>query len=1037
MTDEYGGKWIRYPESSTVLIFIHGLFSSGASCWGSDKSSWLDIAGNDPAIKDAGIYVFNYPTSLKAADFSIRDATDGLIEYMKLDSVLKHSFLVFVAHSMGGIVARNLLAKCQFDFMDHANKLGYFLIASPSMGARYADWFKALGLFHNEQIDTLSSTPTNTWLRDLDRDFRDIREGQRLEIVGRELIEDVPMSLPASFWGSLFNFGPVVPAEAAARYFGHPLKIAGSDHSSIAKPLNDRALQHRTLVDFVVRHRLPTEVGPASPPPLVPTRIPIYIYENFPIVGSVFVGRELELKTIRDAITDDRVNIVTIVAMGGTGKTAIVKRLFDELREREWKPFEGVFCWSFDSQGNKEESRHSAVERFYAAAFAWLGETKNIPATRSKRAQTLADLFSRKRFLLVLDGVEPLQFSHLIKNGELRDKTFGTFLRVLSERNPGVCVVTSRQHIFELRDITSSVKVLNLAQLEDGDAIQLLKSKGVVGTDANLTAAVGELKNHALSLSLLGGLLYTQFHGDVEQRSKLKFDELFTEAELGERAEFVMAAYERRFAEGAGRQLEHSLLLILGLFDRPAPGGALRALLSEPPIRGLTERYLAMTVQERAQNYKNALRRLRTLDLLAPPNPHQKDDLDAHPLVRAYFGSRLKTQNAHAWSEAHERLAAYYEALIPAKPRKPHELDAAFYAIGHACKAGQIEHAYKNLLTRKVRNARGVNDERLVDHSSLVAVYSNFFEHLWSKPIQSLDDKKKQSLLKAASFSLKACGQQKDALDALEGLLDNLSDNEGKAIISRRAAEICTNLGLLNRAESLANDSIKYADSTKRHGIRSATRATYADILHQRGKFEKSKIAFQSATDIFRSVSKPGTRWITAEQGYKFAEYLLTVNRKTELTALTAQMLGERNALDAPDIFKGYYHLVSALNGFGTPGGSLQNAYQDTELAGEYFSNAEAVEYMARALRLGAMLLRLQGDCKGARRDLQEAFYLATTYDLRLIYVDCLLERVEILIAENATKKDVREAFEAANSIIAEAGYEKRNNDVERLKLLV
>src|SRR5262249_16510671 len=44
---------------------------------------------------------------------------------------------------------------------------------------------------------------------------------------------------------------PIVEPYSAARYFGNPYKVAYSTHSTIAKPADEQAIQHRQLVRFI------------------------------------------------------------------------------------------------------------------------------------------------------------------------------------------------------------------------------------------------------------------------------------------------------------------------------------------------------------------------------------------------------------------------------------------------------------------------------------------------------------------------------------------------------------------------------------------------------------------------------------------------------------------------------------------------------------------------------------------------------------------------------------------------------------------
>ena len=36
------------------------------------------------------------------------------------------------------------------------------------------------------------------------------------------------------------------------------------------------------------------------------------------------------------------------------------------------------------------------------------------------------------------------------------------------------------------------------------------------------------------------------------------------------------------------------------------------------------------------------------------------DLLDCHPLIREYFGTKMKTEQPNIWLQAHERLYSYY-----------------------------------------------------------------------------------------------------------------------------------------------------------------------------------------------------------------------------------------------------------------------------------------------------------------------------------------------------------------------------------------
>src|SRR5829696_6749026 len=77
---------------------------------------------------------------------------------------------------------------------------------------------------------------------------------------------------------------------------------------------------------------------------------------------------------------------------------------------------------------------------------------------------------------------------------------------------------------------------------------------------------------------------------------------------------------------------------MVGLFDRPASEDCVRALRKKPPIKGLTDEIIELN--EGA--WQRAIARLREVRLLAPPDPSAPETLDTHPLVREWFGERLR-----------------------------------------------------------------------------------------------------------------------------------------------------------------------------------------------------------------------------------------------------------------------------------------------------------------------------------------------------------------------------------------------------------
>jgi len=190
---------------------------------------------------------------------------------------------------------------------------------------------------------------------------------------------------------------------------------------------------------------------------------------------------------------------------------------------------------------------------------------------------------------------------------------------------------------------------LNLEQLSDEAGAILLRDNGVWGTDIDLEAAAHEFGGHALTLALLASYLRENHFGDARRRDQVEDRPRGEELSRYEGAKRVLDSYDSRWftlpdstvENLVARQLEsqerrektimRSIMLMVGLFDRPADSDSLRALRTPPPIEGLTEALAGISSEE----WDSAVARLRGAQLLAPESEVDRDKnaLDAHDLA--------------------------------------------------------------------------------------------------------------------------------------------------------------------------------------------------------------------------------------------------------------------------------------------------------------------------------------------------------------------------------------------------------------------
>jgi len=328
---------------------------------------------------------------------------------------------------------------------------------------------------------------------------------------------------------------------------------------------------------------------------------------------EILIGREQELALLDLAFAQPRTAIVSLVAWGGVGKTMLVQHWLRRLEQNGWFGARRVYAWSFFSQGTKED-RQASEDSFLAHALAWFGVDCEPTLSPWDKGRLLAEAVVRERTLLILDGIEPLQYPPGPMGGQLRAPGVQSLLKYVARaagdsEDRGLCLVTTREPMVDLADFGrhqgsgwGSVLRVDLGNLTHEAGAALLHHAGakragaaeIPADDAELLAAGGEVDGHALTLNLLGRFLARAHGGDIRRRDLVKFEEA-DRNEQGGTTFKMLAAFESWFArsgEFGARQL--AVLRMLGLFDRPADSRCIAALRKPPIIAGLTDPLFTM-----------------------------------------------------------------------------------------------------------------------------------------------------------------------------------------------------------------------------------------------------------------------------------------------------------------------------------------------------------------------------------------------------------------------------------------------------------
>jgi serine/threonine protein kinase len=479
-----------------------------------------------------------------------------------------------------------------------------------------------------------------------------------------------------------------------------------------------------------------SRVGTRKPPArLAPKKISI---ARLPVTGSDIFGREEDLAFLDRAWANKEVNVVTIVAWAGVGKSTLINHWLRRMAAKHYRSAELVFGWSFYRQGTSGGT--SSADEFLDAALTWFGDPDPRLGTAWEKGERLAKLVAHRRTLLVLDGLEPLQNPPGPQEGRLREPSLQALLRELAAFNTGLCVITTRLPVADIADYErTSALHRDLEHLSSDAGAKLLRALGVNGLEEELRSASDEFSGHCLALTLLGSYLTDAYNGDIRFRKEVS-EHLGHDLRQGLHARKVMESYQAWFGEGP----ELSILRILGLFDRPADEKALGALLRSPAIPGLTVSLPDVGSTE----WRTILAKLRRARLLAGEDPHNRGYLDTHPLVRGYFGEQLRIHQPEAWKECNRRLYHYYRTLAPQLPNSVKEMEPLFLAVICGCHAGLFRAALHEVYLPRIQRGDASFAAKVLGATGpLLSALIHFFEHEnWRSPLEGGIDEQSLTL---------------------------------------------------------------------------------------------------------------------------------------------------------------------------------------------------------------------------------------------------------------------------------------------------
>jgi tetratricopeptide (TPR) repeat protein len=652
-----------------------------------------------------------------------------------------------------------------------------------------------------------------------------------------------------------------------------------------------------------------------SRPEQAPTPATVYL-DKFPLskVGGQpekLIGREQELALLDLAFSQPHTAIVSLVAWGGVGKTMLVQHWLQDLQREDWHGVKRIYAWSFYSQGTKED-RQASEDSFLAHALEWFGVQCEPTVSPWDKGRLLADAVVRERTLLILDGIEPLQYPPGPMGGQLRAPGVQSLLRKMarqadvSSEHLGLCLVTTREPLTDLTDFQrrpdsawGSVLRLDLGNLNNEAGAALLHHAGakragaveIKTDDTELISANREVAGHALTLNLLGRFLSRAHNGDIRKRDLVKFEEADRNVQGGTTFK-MLAAFENWFSiEGDIELRALTILRLLGLFDRPADAGCMAELRKPPVIIGLTEPLFTLKRDSSSSQiteqplsdkaWNDATHFLSDFGLVVIQTDADKLELllDCHPLIREHFAKQLFMNNDRVWHEAHIRLYEYLKNSVIYQPDTLQDLESLYQALTHGCLSGFYEDVRKTILDDRIRRGEELYSVKglglIGTHLAGVAC---FFKVPWSQLMPTISLMGQSWLYNEAAFCLRAVGRLEEAIEPMKYGADaaircEVWNEAGK--FTSNLSELKQILGKIDEAVHDATQSVVLSDQSFDWRARRRDRAILANSLHYAGKHLDSCVLFSEAESI-QMKNQPYYPQLFSVGGFRYWEFMLS-----------------------------------------------------------------------------------------------------------------------------------------------------------------
>lgn len=293
------------------------------------------------------------------------------------------------------------------------------------------------------------------------------------------------------------------------------LGLAGDEIARVAR----ESAEPEKKVDVEVEEGIPEEAVPIDQPSYAieyqatHTRSPLYRVDlNEAPDTEGFCGREEECQRLTRWITGDACQVVSILGMGGMGKTMLAARVARQVSTGD--TFDYVFWRSLQHAPPLEYTLKQCIQFFSEQ------RRVDLPTGAEEQISVLMGYLREHRCLLILDNAESI-LQEGRRAGQYRPgyENYGRLIQLIGEtRHKSCLLLTSREkpkEVVPMDGKMARVRSLQLPGVRESDGQELLSNKELRGSDEQWAELIRLYAGNPLALKLVAEYIQELFDGEI------------------------------------------------------------------------------------------------------------------------------------------------------------------------------------------------------------------------------------------------------------------------------------------------------------------------------------------------------------------------------------------------------------------------------------------------------------------------------------------------------------------------------------------